>query len=125
MAVTTMGKQARTQYRVLQRFRAHTHIHLQLETGRTHQIRVHMAHINYPLIGDPLYGGRLRLPKGITPALQHSLGNIGRQALHAKKLQLCHPESGDQLEWESNLPADLQQLLQYLALDSAVQDDLT
>ncbi len=122
MAVTAIGKQARTHYRVLQRFRAHTHIRLQLETGRTHQIRVHMAHMNYPLVGDPLYGGRLRLPKAITPTLRHTLGDFNRQALHAKKLQLYHPQSGDVLEWEIDLPPDLQRLLHQLFIDSVTSE---
>ncbi len=124
MAVTAIGKQALTYYRVLKQFRAHTYIRLQLETGRTHQIRVHMAHIRYPLVGDPLYGGRLRLPKGITTTLQHVLRDFGRQALHARKLQLCHPQTGDTLEWTIGLPTDFQQLLQQLVLDASVQDDL-
>ncbi len=117
MAVQPMGKEAVTHYRVLDRFRAHTHLRLKLETGRTHQIRVHTAFINYPLVGDQLYGGRFRLPKGITPELQAVLRDFGRQALHAKKLELYHPESGELMSWEVDLPADLQVLLAALRED--------
>ncbi len=117
MAVHPMGKEAVTHYRVLDRFRSHTHLRLKLETGRTHQIRVHTAHINYPLVGDQLYGGRFRLPKGITPELQEVLRNLGRQALHAKKLELYHPETGELMSWEVDLPADMQILLAALRED--------
>ena len=89
--VKTGGKNAVTHYRVLDRYRAHTRIQVQLETGRTHQIRVHMAHRNYPLVGDPLYGGRLKQPAGATEALRQALHKFPRQALHARKLGLIHP----------------------------------
>ncbi|NVK39741.1 MAG: 23S rRNA pseudouridine(1911/1915/1917) synthase RluD [Oceanospirillaceae bacterium] len=117
MAVTAMGKEAVTHYRVLHRYRAHTHIRLKLETGRTHQIRVHMSHINYPLVGDPLYGGRFRLPKGVSEPLVKVLRGFQRQALHAKKLELWHPSTGELMSWEVDLPADMQVLLDALQRD--------
>lgn len=123
MAVVGLGKEAITHYRVLDRFRAHTHIRLKLETGRTHQIRVHMSYINYPLIGDQMYGGRFRLPKGIAPELQQNLRDFKRQALHAKRLELFHPESGEQMAWEVDLPEDMQQLLEQLKVDKQSNDD--
>ena len=91
--VKTGGKNAVTHYRVLDRYRAHTRIQVQLETGRTHQIRVHMAHRNYPLVGDPLYGGRLKQPAGATEALRQALHKFPRQALHARKLGLIDRKS--------------------------------
>ncbi|RDE18501.1 23S rRNA pseudouridine(1911/1915/1917) synthase RluD [Motiliproteus coralliicola] len=118
MAVHPMGKEAITHYRVLHKFRGHTHIRLKLETGRTHQIRVHMAHLHYPLIGDPLYGGRTRQPKGISHELQDCLRLFKRQALHAKRLELFHPTTGDQLEWEVDLPDDMLSLLAELQQDA-------
>ncbi|MEH6824018.1 MAG: 23S rRNA pseudouridine(1911/1915/1917) synthase RluD [Motiliproteus sp.] len=117
MAVSPMGKEAITHYRVLKKFRGHTHIRLKLETGRTHQIRVHMAHISYPLVGDPQYGGRLRLPKGISLELRETLSGFRRQALHAKRLELYHPVTEELMSWEVPLPADMLALLEELALD--------
>lgn len=114
MAVVPNGKPAVTHYRVLERFSGFTHVRLKLETGRTHQIRVHMSHIHFPLVGDPLYGGRMKLPKGATPELQEFLSRFKRQALHAKRLQLCHPVGGELLEWEVPLPEDLIELLNVL-----------
>ena len=118
MAVTQSGKAAVTHYRVLQRFPAHTYIRVSLETGRTHQIRVHMAHIHYPLVGDPLYGGRLKLPAGASEALRETLRHFHRQALHATRLTLEHPDSAETLSWEAPLPADFQGLLTALEEDS-------
>ncbi|WP_261842495.1 23S rRNA pseudouridine(1911/1915/1917) synthase RluD [Aliamphritea ceti] len=123
MAVVGVGKEAITHYRVLDKFRAHTHIRLKLETGRTHQIRVHMAYINYPLIGDQMYGGRFRLPKGISPDLQKNLRDLKRQALHAKRLELFHPDSGELMSWEVDLPEDLQQLLVNLKDDAKAHEE--
>ncbi|MFB9886811.1 23S rRNA pseudouridine(1911/1915/1917) synthase RluD [Balneatrix alpica] len=116
------GKEAVTHYRVLHKYRAHTHIRCKLETGRTHQIRVHMAHINYPLVGDPLYAGRFRLPKGCGEDLQEALRQFQRQALHAKRLELSHPETGEWMEWEVELPSDFQQLLTALKQNGDYQD---
>jgi len=116
MAVIPGGKNAVTHYRLIERFAAHTHISCKLETGRTHQIRVHMAHVKHPLVGDPLYGGRLRLPKGTTEQLREVLSAFGRQALHARKLTLEHPVTGEQMSWDVPLPDDMVQLLEALRL---------
>lgn len=114
MAVTPGGKPALTHYRVIQRFRSHTHLQVKLETGRTHQIRVHMAHLRHPLVGDPVYGGRLRLPPGASEHCIQVLRNFNRQALHAARLGLTHPVSGEWLEWRDELPADMAELLEVL-----------
>ena len=116
-AVVESGKNAVTHYRLIQRFRGHTHIRVQLETGRTHQIRVHMAHVRYPLVGDPVYGGRIRLPAGASPELREALQSFRRQALHARKLGLIHPESGEYMEFEAPLAEDLSALLDVLRAD--------
>ena len=118
MSVSHSGKPAITNYTIIKRFREHTHLRIKLETGRTHQIRVHMAHIRYPIVGDPLYGGRLRLPKAAQPELVDLLREFKRQALHAKKLALIHPASEELLQWECELPQDMQQLLQLLKADT-------
>ena len=118
MAVIPNGKPAVTHYRVMERFRAHSWIRCRLETGRTHQIRVHMAHIHHPLVGDPVYGGRLRLPKGCTETLTETLRHFRRQALHAGRLGLVHPTSGETLEWNAALPADMETLLDSLRADA-------
>ena len=107
MAVMEGGKQAVSHYRVLERFRSHTHVRVKLETGRTHQIRVHMAHINFPLVGDPAYGGRFRIPPAASQTMVESLKTFPRQALHARFLELDHPTSGKRMSWESPLPDDL------------------
>jgi len=112
------GKEAITHYRVLRRFRAHTHVRCLLETGRTHQIRVHMMHIKHPLLGDPVYGGRFKIPAGGAAEFVDYLRAFPRQALHARRLQLLHPRSGELMKWETPLPADMRELLQRLALDS-------
>ena len=119
--VKTGGKNAVTHYRVLDRYRAHTRIKVQLETGRTHQIRVHMAHRNYPLVGDPLYGGRLKQPAGASEALREALRRFPRQALHARKLGLIHPATGEYCEFEAPLPEDMQGLIQVLEEDANSQ----
>ena len=126
MAVVGNGKQALTHYRVLQRFRAHTHLSIRLETGRTHQIRVHMNHIHFPIVGDPVYGGRLRIPPGATDSLQKVLGQFRRQALHAATLSLIHPQNQQPMQWQSEPPADMMQLLMALQNDKTqhdIQDD--
>lgn len=117
MAVTNNGKPAVTHYRVEQRFRAHTHIRCKLETGRTHQIRVHMAHIRYPLLGDPAYGGRLRLPKGAGEELQLVLQGFKRQALHAGLLGFVHPRTEQDVSWQIDMPDDMQTILTALSRD--------
>lgn len=117
MAVNFSGKPAVTHYRVLERFRAHTYLKVQLETGRTHQIRVHLSHIRYPIVGDPVYAGRLRLPAGATEALRDEIRGFRRQALHARRLGLTHPVSDEWMEWESPLPDDMEHLLAVLKED--------
>jgi 23S rRNA pseudouridine1911/1915/1917 synthase len=99
------------------RYRSYTHLQCKLETGRTHQIRVHMAHIGYPIVGDQAYGGRMKSPKGAAPELLDFLKNFKRQALHARVLGFAHPDTGEYVEWESELPRDMQQLLVLLEQD--------
>jgi 23S rRNA pseudouridine1911/1915/1917 synthase len=113
-AVRRDGKEAVTHYRLEQRFKRHTLIRVKLETGRTHQIRVHMSHINYPLVGDQTYGGRFQMPAECNPALADALRNFKRQALHATKLGLDHPETGEYMEWEQPMPEDMQNLIKLL-----------
>ncbi len=120
MAVVTSGKPAVSHYRVLERFQAHSYLRVMLETGRTHQIRVHMAHLRHPVLGDPLYGGRLKLPPGATPQLADSLRAFKRQALHAARLQLTHPASGETVSWEAPLPDDMARLLHLLRTAAGV-----
>jgi 23S rRNA pseudouridine1911/1915/1917 synthase len=117
MAVREGGREAVTHFRVIRRFRAHTHVRVQLETGRTHQIRVHLAHAGFPIVGDRVYGGRLALPKGAGEALRQALRDFPRQALHAARLQFDHPVSGKPVECVSTLPADMRELLEALAAD--------
>ncbi|AOY01724.1 23S rRNA pseudouridine(1911/1915/1917) synthase RluD [Jeongeupia sp. USM3] len=119
MAVVGTGKPAVTHYRVLERFSAHTLVECKLETGRTHQIRVHMAHIGHPLAADPVYGGRPRL---FAPEIMLALEDFGRQALHAKKLSLVHPASGKTMTWKSPLPADFEGLLAALRVEAGSDD---
>ncbi len=117
------GREALTHYRVLERFRAHTYIRVMLETGRTHQIRVHMAHIRAPLVGDPVYGGRLRLPPACPAPLEAALRGFRRQALHAASLSIEHPRTGERLSWEAAVPADMAGLLAVLRSDAAGADE--
>ena len=111
------GKRAVTHYRLRERFRAHTLVQCNLETGRTHQIRVHMAHIHHPLVGDPLYGGGLRLPRRATPELTAALRGFRRQALHAEQLSFAHPVSGEPLSFTAQPPADMVALVDTLRAD--------
>jgi 23S rRNA pseudouridine1911/1915/1917 synthase len=117
MAVREPGREATTHYRVVQRYRGHTHVRLTLETGRTHQIRVHLAHIHYPIVGDRIYGGRLLLPRGATPALVEALRGFKRQALHAAQLAFAHPITEEPVECIAPLPDDMRALLAVLAAD--------
>lgn len=117
MTVTETGKPSVTHYRVIERFRAHTHINVQLETGRTHQIRVHMAHIQYPILGDPVYAGRLQLPKGASTELVTELRQFKRQALHASELSLVHPTTGKTMTWRAPLPEDMLKMIAVLKRD--------
>jgi len=113
-AVLMSGKEATTHYRAIDRFKSHTHVKAILETGRTHQIRVHLSHIGHSLIGDPMYGGRVRFPKKASEELKEALLNFKRQALHSKKLTLTHPISGELMSWKAPLPDDMVALLDAL-----------
>ncbi len=117
------GRPAVTHYRVRERFRAHTLVQCTLETGRTHQIRVHMAHIRHPLVGDTLYGGGLKLPRGATPELTEALRGFRRQALHAERLEFAHPASGRTISVEMPRPADMQALIETLRRDAEAHTD--
>jgi 23S rRNA pseudouridine1911/1915/1917 synthase len=113
------ARPAVTHYRVKGRYRAHTHLQCKLETGRTHQIRVHLSHIGFPIVGDQAYGGRMKPPKGAAPELLDFLQHFKRQALHARALGFEHPDTGAFVEWETELPQDMQQLLVLLEQDLA------
>ncbi|WP_299260483.1 23S rRNA pseudouridine(1911/1915/1917) synthase RluD [uncultured Kushneria sp.] len=117
--VANGGKPAVTHYRVVERFRGHTHVRCRLETGRTHQIRVHMAHQRFPLVGDPVYGGRLKLPAGAGEVLKETLRHFSRQALHARRLAFMHPTSHETVEFGVELPDDMFMLLDILREDEA------
>jgi len=119
MAVRDDGRDAVTHYRLRERFRAHTALECRLETGRTHQIRVHMAHLKHPIVGDPVYGGSLKLPKGATPELIEALRGFRRQALHAETLEFQHPATGEPVRSTAPVPADMLHLLQTLRDDAA------
>lgn len=114
MAVARSGKPAVTHYRIIKNFKGHAHLRLKLETGRTHQIRVHMAHINHPVVGDPVYGGRLKFPAGASEELKELLRSFPRQALHARKLTLINPGTEEEMSWEIPLPDDMVHLLALL-----------
>ena len=118
MAVREDGRDAVTHFRLRERFRAHTLLECRLETGRTHQIRVHMAHLKHPIVGDPLYGGPLKLPKGSGDALVAALRGFRRQALHAETLEFAHPASGEPVRCEAPVPDDMQALLRALRDDA-------
>jgi len=124
MAVHELGKPAITHYRVAEKFRAHTRLRLRLETGRTHQIRVHMAHLNHPLIGDQSYGGRPRPPKGATPELFELLRSFRRQALHAVKLSIAHPITGEMMTWQAPIPDDMVAMTHALREDTKANPDI-
>ena len=120
MRVRDDGRPAVTHYRVLQRFRAHSHLLLELESGRTHQIRVHMQYIHHPLVGDPVYGGRDRIPAGAEQAFINQLRAFPRQALHAWRLGLPHPRTGEDMYWEAPLPEDIRQMIDAMQADLSV-----
>ncbi len=119
IAVVPGGRRAVTHYRVCERFRAHTRVRVRLETGRTHQIRVHMAWRRHPIVGDPVYGGRFRVPAAAGEELLAALRALRRQALHARRLALRHPDTGVVMEWRSSLPPDLEGLVALLRADAA------
>lgn len=125
MAVKAEGKEAITHFRVLDRYRGHTRIKVNLETGRTHQIRVHMAYVRHPLVGDQTYAGRLQIPAGASDELKEMLRGFNRQALHAGQLGLVHPATGKQMEFKVPLPDDMKELIKVLEEDiyrNAVDD---
>jgi 23S rRNA pseudouridine1911/1915/1917 synthase len=119
MAVRADGRHAVTHYRVLTKFRGYTHVHVRLETGRTHQIRVHLAHAGYPIVGDPLYGRRRSLPPAASAELDAALREFRRQALHAARLAFAHPRTGRPVEVTAPVPADFEHLLATLRADLA------
>ena len=122
-AVRDDGKPALTRVRVQERYRSHTLIEAQLATGRTHQIRVHLASVGYPLVGDRRYGARGRLPPAALPELVELLRSFPRQALHAWMLGLAHPASGEQLEFSAPLPADMTALIEAMRADQQAWED--
>lgn len=115
MSVTPGGKEAITHYQILERFKGLTLLQCQLETGRTHQIRVHMDHIRHPIVGDPLYGGRNRIPKGLDSDIREFILAFPRQALHAKILQFIHPDTQELVLFETDLPKDMLDLIAVLS----------
>ncbi|CAA2929512.1 23S rRNA pseudouridine(1911/1915/1917) synthase RluD [Arsenophonus endosymbiont of Bemisia tabaci] len=123
MAIHPLGKPAITHYRVMEHFRAHTRLRLRLESGRTHQIRVHMAHINHPVVGDPVYGGRPRPLKGVSEEFRQVMNNFDRQALHATMLRLYNPCTGIEMEWHADIPADMVILINILKADAMMHKD--
>lgn len=118
MAVNDRGKSAITHYRVNERYRLHTKLTVKLETGRTHQIRVHMAYINHAILGDPVYGGRFKIPAASDDAFIEALKSFKRQALHARHLGLVHPATNEFIEWEVEVPQDMLELQSVLRLDA-------
>ena len=118
MAVIHGGRPSVTHYRVAEKFRAHTRLRLRLETGRTHQIRVHMAHIGHVLVGDPVYGGRPRPPKNASPEFFELLKSFNRQALHAVRLELAHPFTCEIMTWHAPIPDDMVELTKALRADT-------
>ncbi len=117
MAIVESGKPAVTHYRIKEKFKHYTRLSVKLETGRTHQIRVHMAHCNHPVLGDPVYGGRLKIPANCAENLREYLHNFRRQALHAIRLTLVHPVTQKEMTWESEIPADYQRLLELIRFE--------
>lgn len=121
MAVVEDGKPAVSVYRVRERYRAHSRMTVKLQSGRTHQIRVHMAHVRHPVVGDPVYGGRPAFPKGVSEALREALERFPRQALHAETLRLIHPETGEEAAWSVSCPADMEALIGRLREDAEAE----
>jgi 23S rRNA pseudouridine1911/1915/1917 synthase len=118
MAVDPDGKEAITRYRIAEKFRAHTRLRLRLETGRTHQIRVHMSYMRHALLGDPVYGGRPKPIKNSSSALIEAMQEFKRQALHAIKLQLVHPITGEDMRWQAPVPEDMVKMAELLRQDT-------
>jgi 23S rRNA pseudouridine1911/1915/1917 synthase len=124
MAVRESGRPAVTHYRLIERFRGHTYLSVQLETGRTHQIRLHLSHLKYPIVGDPVYGGRFALPRGAAPGLIATLRAFRRQALHAASLGFDHPRTGKRQVLSSPVPDDFKELLLALRDDASAAAEL-
>lgn len=122
MAVRENGRKAVTHYRLLERFREHSHVKVQLETGRTHQIRVHMSHLRHAIVGDLIYSGRQRIPANAQQKLLAYLQTFKRQALHAWKLSFVHPDNGDDVSYEAPLPDDMKELIRLLQADTQIND---
>lgn len=118
MAVLSNGRPAKTHYRIVKKYRHHTQIRVHLETGRTHQIRVHMHWLRYPILGDPMYGPKVRAKKGMSAQLVQAIATLPRQALHAQAISLVDPHSQAMLEWEAPIPEDMLQLTQALEIDT-------
>lgn len=118
MSVNMMGKEAVTHYRVNQRYRNHTLLNVKLETGRTHQIRVHMSHLGFPLVGDQVYGRRLSIPGNCAPELETQLRLFKRQALHATRIEYTNPISEQHQSWHSPMPEDMQALVNGCDIDN-------
>ncbi len=118
MAIRESGRPAVTHYRVLERYRGHTYLSVKLETGRTHQIRLHLSHMHYPLVGDPVYGGRLHQPRGAGAALIAELQQFKRQALHATSLGFAHPRTARPVSLQVDPPQDFAHLLEVLRADA-------
>ncbi len=118
-----MGKEAITHYRVQEKFENHTLLKVKLETGRTHQIRVHMTDAKRPIVGDQVYGGRLQLPKHCSEEMTLALRGAKRQMLHAWRLGLIHPMTGEELGWECELPDDMEDLLELMRFEMCKADD--
>ncbi len=114
MAVTNSGKLATTHYRIIKKFQHYTHLHVRLETGRTHQIRVHMSHLKHPILGDPVYGNNKSIKKGVDPTLRDIIKKFNRQALHAFSLELPHPTTGEKIQFTAELPEDMNSLINAL-----------
>ncbi|CAL4323585.1 Ribosomal large subunit pseudouridine synthase D [Buchnera aphidicola (Pemphigus immunis)] len=114
MCVSSIGKKAITHFRIIERFKYHTHLRINLETGRTHQIRVHMLHIRYPILGDPVYHGTCIKPKGMSITVLKKINFFSRPALHASKLRFIHPKKNNLMEFNIFLPNDMQKLINIL-----------
>ncbi len=113
-AVTDAGKEAITNFRIKERMGGYSLLNVSLETGRTHQIRVHLAFINFPILGDSVYGGRIKFAAGTTEAVKKEILKFPRQALHAEKLEFIHPKSGKKVNYSAKIPKDLIQLIEFL-----------
>lgn len=124
MAINKMGKSAITHYEILERFSVQTYLRCNLETGRTHQIRVHMQHLKAPLVGDPVYGYKNIVPiRAMTQTLRDAVADFHRQALHAIKLGLIHPATEEFIEWQIELPDDMKMLLEAMRYEDPYEGD--